>query len=119
MYCLLYLLFCVVSVFLKCLSEKGTVTRSDLAMWDNSLIKVSASCHVCVCVCASVNLHVCTGLSQVSKKTTMTKDMIEDIKMGLELCSMLKLPPDHQFTIHHLGCLLADDKFIRPLSHVR
>ena len=40
--CLLYLLFCLfsVSVHLKCLSEKGIVTRNDLAIWDKSIIKV-------------------------------------------------------------------------------
>ena len=49
----------------------------------------------------------------------MTKDTIEDLKLGLELSAMLKLPADNQFTIHHLGCLLADDKSIRPLAYVR
>ena len=49
----------------------------------------------------------------------MTKQVIEDLKLGWELSSFLKLPPDYQFTVHHLGCLFADDKFIRPFSRVR
>ncbi len=49
----------------------------------------------------------------------MTKEIIKDLQLGLEFSTLLALPQEHQFTIHHLGCLLADDKFIRPFSHVR
>ena len=39
---LFYLLFGFfsVSIHLKCLSEKGIVTRTDLAIWDKCVIKV-------------------------------------------------------------------------------
>ncbi len=49
----------------------------------------------------------------------MTKEVIVDLQLGLKFSTLLALPQELQFTAHHLGCLLADDKFIRPLSHVR
>ena len=51
--------------------------------------------------------------------TVIKQEIIDDFKLGLHLSTMLQLPVELQFTTHHLSHFLANENFIRPLSHVR
>ena len=74
---------------------------------------------LCVYLCVCVYLSVCCMFLQTSAKIPIKKETIEDLRLGLKVSDLLNLPADHQFTIQHLAQFLANDKFIRPLSHVR
>ena len=60
-------------------------------------------------------IYVC----QTSGNTPVTKQIVQDIKLGIEVSTLLDLPNECQFTTHHLSQFLASEKLIRPLSHVR
>ena len=84
-----------------------------------SLVYISICGSLCVYISVCVVLSVCCMFLQTSAKIPIKKETIEDLRLGLEVSALLNLPAEHQFTIHHLAQFLANEKFIRPLSHVR
>ena len=55
----------------------------------------------------------------MGEEILINEEIIEGLRLGLSISKALELPPEYQFTMHQLACFLANDKFIRPLSHVR
>ena len=56
---------------------------------------------------------------QISQTIKLKRVVIEDFKLGLSFTSLLQLPPEIQFTAHHMSRFLANEQFIRPLIQAR
>jgi hypothetical protein len=85
-----------ISVYLKCLSEKGVATPHEGEIWQDFLLKES-----------------------MVKNILLTKELIEEFMKGLEFSAMLNLPQEVKFTSHHMTNFLGREKFIRPFCQVK
>ena len=54
-----------------------------------------------------------------SQKLEITEQTIEDLRLGLEVSTLLELLPEQQFTTFHLSKFLASEKLFRPFSHIK
>ena len=91
--CLKFLSFSVVSLALKLHEKRMTVTQSTVNIWQDILLKYSS-------------------------RVLLDIETIREVKKGLELGRLLKLPADLTFNYPRMSEFLAGGNIMRPLSHV-